>query len=160
MEIRAAAAGLVLTLGALHRAAAQDAPPAYVEYRADAIINRGVAAQGGLGIVLPLGMYVRLGIDGAAGVTHIDGAMRGSGRVDAIGRFLLDPFREVPVAVSVGGGVSVPYVNDGTRTRPYATVVVDVEGRRKRGMTPAVQVGLGGGARIGVVIRASPLRWR
>jgi hypothetical protein len=157
---RAAAAAIALTLAALHCAPAQDAPPTYVEYRADAIINRAVAAQGGLGLVLPLGTYVRLGIDGAAGVTRADGAMHASGRVDAIGRFLLDPFREIPVAVSVGGGVSLPYVNGGTRTRPYVTVVLDVEGRRHRGMTPAVQVGLGGGARIGVVVRASPLKWR
>jgi hypothetical protein len=136
------------------------AAPRYVEYRADAIITRGTAAELGAGVVIPTDTYVRVSLDGAAGSTWRDGAMHGSGRVDAIGRFLLDPFREVPVGVSLGGGVSVPYVAGDAHVRPYLTVVVDVEGRMRGGFTPAVQLGLGGGARIGVVLRRSPGRYR
>jgi hypothetical protein len=44
--------------------------------------------------------------------------------------------------------------------RPYLTVVIDVEGRMRGPVTPALQVGLGGGTRVGVVLRASKARWR
>ena len=136
------------------------AAPMYAEYRTDAIVTRGLSAEAGGGVVIPADTYVRVSLDGAAGATWRDGAVRASGRVDAIGRFLLDPFREVPVGVSLGGGVSVPYVAGDARLRPYLTVVVDVEGRMRGGFTPAVQLGLGGGARIGVVLRRSPRRYR
>jgi hypothetical protein len=136
-------------------------PPTYTEYRADAIVARGTAVEGGAGVVIPLDTYTRLGIDGAVGPTWRDGGVHAGGRVDMIGRFLLDPFREVPVAVSLGGGVSVPYVSGDAHVRPYATVVVDIEGRRRSsGLTPALQIGLGGGARIGLVLRTSALRYR
>ena len=153
----------VIAVAASHRAGAQTQnliPPLYPEFRADAIIGRETAAQAGVGVVIPAGIYVRLGVDAAGGVTFADGVSRASGRVDAIGRFLLDPFRETPVAVSFGGGLSVPYVDGQSHVRPYLTAVIDVEGRMRGRLTPALQVGLGGGARVGVVLRASPARWR
>ncbi|HTE47107.1 MAG TPA: hypothetical protein VK636_17800 [Gemmatimonadaceae bacterium] len=149
-----------MCLGLASVARAQQRPPLYAEYRADAIVGRGTTAQAGVGAVIPFGVYTRLGIDGAAGTTWHDGAARGSGRVDAIARFLLDPFREAPIGVSFGGGVSVPYTSGDLHVRPYVTAVVDIEGRMKGPMSPAVQIGLGGGARIGVVLRASSVKWR
>jgi hypothetical protein len=141
-------------------ARAQTQPPAYAEYRADGIFGRGTTVQGGLGASVPLGIYVRLGIDAAGGATWRDATTRASGRVDVIGRFLLDPFRETPIGLSFGGGLSVPYADGDERVRPYFTVVVDVEGRMRGPVTPAVQIGLGGGARVGLVLRASRARWR
>ena len=111
-------------------------------------------------LVIPAGVYVRTSVDGAAGVTWRDGSTRASGRVDLISRFLLDPYREVPIGVSLGGGVSVPYASGDRNVRPYLTAVVDVEGRRRRGVTPAIQLGFGGGTRVGVVLRTSPSAWR
>ena len=134
--------------------------PGYAEFRVDAIFARATAIQGGVGGVIPLGTYVRLGIDAAGGATVSDASSRASGRVDAIGRFLLDPFREAPVGVSVGGGLSLQYVDGDKRVRPYLTAVVDIEGRRRGAITPALQVGLGGGTRVGVVLRTSQPRWR
>jgi hypothetical protein len=141
-------------------ARAQERPPAYAEYRADGIFGHGTAAQAGLGAVIPFGVYVRLGVDGAAGATWRDGAARASGRVDAIARFLLDPFRETPIGLSLGGGVSVPYVRGDAHLRPYLATVIDIEGRIRGPITPAVQIGLGGGTRVGIVLRTSPSRWR
>lgn len=152
-----------IALAASGRAAAQTqslVPPLYPELRADAIVGRETATQVGVGVEIPAGIYVRLGVDAAGGVTFANGASRASGRVDAIGRFLLDPFRETAVAVSFGGGLSVPYVDGQTHLRPYLTAVIDVEGRMRGRVTPALQLGLGGGARIGLVLRASPPRWR
>jgi hypothetical protein len=136
------------------------APPSYAEIRADAIVGNGTAAQAGVGGVIPLGAYVRFSVDGAAGSTWRDGGAHASGRVDAIGRFLLDPYREMPFGLSLGGGLSVPVTQGDKRARPYLTAVADIEGRRRGSVTPALQIGLGGGARLGVVLRMSPGRWR
>jgi hypothetical protein len=132
----------------------------YAEYRVDGIAGNGAALQAGAGLTVPLGIYTRLGLDGAAGTTWHDGTPRGSGRFDAIARYTFDPLRETPVALSLGGGVSVPVESGNRRVRPYVTVVVDIEGRRGKQWTPAVQFGFGGGARLGFVLRASPVRWR
>ena len=144
------------------RLAGAQAPavPRYAEFRLDAIVARETSAHAGVGVVIPLGTYVRFGIDAAGGATFHDGSSRASGRVDAIGRFLLDPFREAPFGLSLGGGLSLPYVDGDKRVRPYLTAVVDIEGRRRGSITPALQFGLGGGARVGVVLRTSQPRWR
>jgi hypothetical protein len=155
-----APAAVALVLVAHSRAGAQNQPPPYAEYRADGVFGRGTSVEGGLGASIPLGIYVRLGIDAAAGATWRDETTRPSGRVDFVGRFLLDPFRETPVGLSFGGGLSVPYTDGEQHVRPYLTVVIDVEGRMRGPVTPALQVGLGGGTRVGVVLRASKARWR
>jgi len=159
--IRRGIAGIVVALLSRRGVAAQTpVPTRYAEYRVDGIMGGGTTAQAGFGVVVPLGIYVRLGIDAAGGATWSDDASRGSGRVDVIGRFLLDPFREAPVGLSLGGGVSVPYVDGQKTIRPYLTAVVDIEGRMRGRLTPALQLGLGGGTRIGLVLRTSPARWR
>jgi hypothetical protein len=139
--------------------AAQQEPLTYPELRADAFFANGSTVQGGAGIVVPAGAYVRVGLDGGAGESWRHGSSFASGRVDLIVRFLLDPLRENNVAFSFGGGLSEPIDHDGSRT-PYLTIVMDVEGRRRGGFTPALEMGLGGGARVGFVLRRSPPRWR
>lgn len=158
--IRVIAALMICGLSAAGRLGAQNAPPQYAEFRGDVIAGNGTTTQAGAGLVVPLDIYVRLGLDAAVGSTWRDGVARGSGRVDGIARFLLDPFREVPLGLSLGGGLSVPYVVGDRRVRPYLTAVIDVEGRMRGPITPAIEVGLGGGTRVGVVLRASPRRWR
>jgi hypothetical protein len=128
------------------------------ELRIDVIAGRQPALQGGVGLQIPVGYYVRVGVDGAVGGRT--GALPSGGRADArfdlLARFLLDPFRQSAYGLSVGGGLSVR-AEPGDRVRPLLLVAVDVEGRRSaHGWAPAVQVGLGGGARIGVVMRRAP----
>ncbi|HEY2163591.1 MAG TPA: hypothetical protein VGH04_06365 [Gemmatimonadaceae bacterium] len=139
--------------------AAQQEPLTYPELRADAFFANGTTVQGGAGIVVPAGVYVRVGLDGGAGESWRDGSSFASGRVDLIARFLLDPLRENNIAFSFGGGLSEAIDRAGFRT-PYLTIVMDVEGRRRGGFTPAIEVGLGGGARVGFVLRRSSPRWR
>jgi len=139
--------------------AAQQAPLVYSEFRADAIIATGTTVQGAAGVVFPAGVYVRVGLDAGVGSTWREASSFTTGRVDLIARFLLDPLRETGLGFSAGGGLSAPIGRDGFTT-PYLTIVVDVEGRRRGGFTPALEVGLGGGARIGFVLRRSPPRWR
>jgi hypothetical protein len=145
---------LVGALGARTVPAQRIELPSYVEYRADAIDGRGTTAQAGLGYTMPLGIYVRVAAIGAIGPQWRDGRTLMAGRSDLIARFLLDPFRQTPVALSIGGGVSVPY-QQGAVSRPYLAAVIDVEGRRHGRLTPALQVGIGGGTRIGLGFRTS-----
>ena len=139
---------------------AQRAPALSPELRGDAIVARAPSFQAGAGLEIPAGIYVRVGLDGAVGATWRDGAAATVGRADAIARFLLDPFREVPIGLSFGGGVSVPIGAPAGSRSPYLTLVLDVEGKVHHGVAPALQIGLGGGARIGVVLRQSELQWR
>jgi len=44
--------------------------------------------------------------------------------------------------------------------RPLLTAVIDLEGKRHGAYTPALQVGLGGGVRVGVALRRSPANRR
>jgi hypothetical protein len=133
---------------------ARRSPPP-LEFRADAIDVRSIengTLQGGAGVNLPLGYYVRLEIDGAGGVTRIDDVNANSGRVDALARFLLDPFDEANWGLSIGGGMSAKF---GERLRPqqYLVLLTDLEMPRISGIVPALQIGLGGGVRVGLVAR-------
>jgi len=128
-------------------------PP--LELRADAIDLRSTndgTLQAGLGVNLPLGSYARLELDGAGGVTRRAATDHHSGRGDAIVRFLLDPFAESAWGLSIGGGMSALFA-EGARTREYLVVVADLEAPRVGGVVPALQVGLGGGLRVGLVAR-------
>jgi len=135
-------------------------PRTSTEYRADMIIGEGTAAQIGAGAQIPLGYYVRLGITGAAGVTTHDGVSVGGGRLDVIGRYLLDPFREVAWTPSFGGGVTIRYDDGDKNAHVYLTVILDIEGPRRGPFSPALQIGLGGGTRIGVALRTTRGPWR
>lgn len=129
-------------------------PP--IELRADIIDPRSIhqgTLQGGVGANVPMGSYVRLELVGGAGVTRADTMTSTSGRVDAIGRFLLDPFGESPWGLSIGGGMSVRFAQS-SRTRAYLLVVMDLEAPPIGVVVPAVQLGLGGGFRAGIVVRA------
>jgi hypothetical protein len=139
--------------GAQQIVRASAAPP--VELRVDAIDPRSTRSgtvQGGIGVNVPFGYYVRLELVGGAGVTRRDSVNSSSGRVDALGRFLLDPFGESPWGLSIGGGMSVLFAA-GARTRGYLVVVTDLEGPPVGSIVPALQMGLGGGFRAGIVLR-------
>lgn len=123
------------------------------ELRADLLVGRRPAVQAGAGIQVPLGYYVRIGGDAAVG-SRIDGEYAGrlDGRIDLLGRFLLDPFRQSAYGVSAGAGLS-SRLTPGQRATPLLLVALDLELRKTPGWTPALQVGLGGGARVGLVLR-------
>jgi hypothetical protein len=157
----AVAASLAVLAGA---AGAQVPKPAVQpELRLDVIAGQQPAVQLGAGAQLPMGYYVRVGLVGAVGVatggrTALIGSAdappgRLDGRADLLVRFLLDPFRQSAYGLSVGGGLSAR-AEPGDRVRPRLLVAADLEGRRStRGLVPAIQLGLGGGVRIGVVLR-------
>ena len=124
------------------------------EVRVDAITARSsTVVQAGGGVEIPAGYYARIGIIGAVGAPLASGSRSFDGRLDVIGRFLFDPFREHAWGVSAGAGVSLR-VAEHDKLRPYLAAVVDLEGPRSAaGFAPAFQVGLGGGVRIGAALR-------
>lgn len=147
---------LVVTFRATPGLHAQATVPmrAEPELRGDLLLGQRAAVQAGAGIQVPFGYYVRIGADAALGART--GAVDGSrldGRVDLLGRFLLDPFRQSAYGFSAGAGLSAR-LEPGERVTPLLLVALELEGRRPMsGWTPAVQLGLAGGARIGLVLR-------
>jgi hypothetical protein len=131
-------------------------PSAHPEIRLDVIAGHEPAVQAGAGVQIPMGYYVRMGLDGAVGVpvgADAPSPRRADARADLLVRFLLDPFRQSRYGLSVGGGLSAR-AEPGDHVRPRLLVAMDLEGRRSsHGMVPALQVGLGGGVRVGVILR-------
>jgi hypothetical protein len=85
---------------------------------------------------------------------------RADARVDLLTRFLLDPFRQSRYGLSLGGGIGLR-AEPGDHVRPVLLAAVDLEGARwSNGWVPAMQLGLGGGARVGVVLRRGTPRAR
>ncbi|HVF40161.1 MAG TPA: hypothetical protein VM939_09695 [Gemmatimonadaceae bacterium] len=124
-------------------------PPALTwDARLDAIVASETAIHAGLAFAFPLGTYVRVGFGAAAG--FMDGSP--SGRMDTSARFLLDPFRESRWGPYAGGGVSTRF-DDGRDMTTYLLLFFGVEGPISGRFSPAFELGLGGGARIGVILR-------
>ena len=128
--------------------------PVQAEWRLDGIFARTAGGEVGLGVSLPVGIYVRNGLVGGIGV----GEHGVEGRTDLLSRFSLDPFRQSRWSLYGGGGISGRYrtERDGA-SRAYLLVFVGLEGPlplgRTSGWVPAFEAGLGGGARVGVIIR-------
>jgi hypothetical protein len=142
---------LVVSAAALSQSPQQ---PLQMEGRLDAIIARTTGVEAGLGLSIPSGIYVRSGL-----VAGIGAGRHGlEGRTDLFSRFSLDPFRQSRWAPYGGAGISGRYRSklDGG-SRAYLLVVVGVEGPLPLGQTsgivPAFELGLGGGARVGVILR-------
>lgn len=125
-----------------------------LEGRLDGIFAKSGGVEAGFGVSVPTGLYVRSGLVAGIGV----GRHGVEGRTDVISRFSLDPFRQSRWAPYGGGGISGRYRSklDGG-AKAYLLVFVGLEGPlplgRTSGWVPAIEVGLGGGARIGFVLR-------
>lgn len=154
LAVAALGASLPFVLAAPAAIAQLPVPSVQPEARVDVIAGHQPAVQAGAGVQVPVGYYVRVGLDGAVGVPTGKDAPRGpDARADLLVRFLLDPFRQSAYGLSVGGGLSAR-AEPGDRVRPRLLVAADLEGRRStHGIVPAIQVGLGGGVRVGVVLR-------
>lgn len=146
-----------IALGArppLHAQAASRPRPR-AEARVDYLGPNPDVVHAGIGVNVAAGTYLRVSLVGAGGASWEEGRTAGSMRADVIGRFLFDPFRERRWGLSAGGGLSVRYdrVSGGRHWRPLLALVVDFEGPPKGSIVPALQIGLGGGARVGLIIR-------
>jgi len=158
----AAALACACGLATARSAAAQraPAPPRRVELRVDALTDDRVDAVHALaGIALPIGTYTRIGLLAGGGAAQLSGTTVGSVRADAIARFALDPYRQSRWGFSAGGGITVRH-EPVLGTRGYLALVIDAEGPARGGVAPSIQLGLGGGARLGVALRGAGDGWR
>ena len=119
-----------------------------IEARIDAMIRNPSALHAGVGFTIPLGTYVRSGIDGAIGASE-NGI---SGRLDFVNRFHLDPFRQHKWAPYAGGGLTARF-DDNRSNRVYLLIFAGVDGPHARGMGASIEAGFGGGGRLGVILR-------
>jgi len=157
--MRVKRAGLLIALGAVAAlpalgGAQMNQQKFQSEARVDAIFARSGAVEAAYGFSVPAGIYVRTGL-----VAGIGAGRHGvEGRTDAIARFSMDPFRQSRWAPYAGAGLSGRYRSerDGG-ARAYLLVFLGVEGPlplgAPTGWVPAFELGLGGGARVGVILR-------
>jgi hypothetical protein len=151
--IRRATAVALLLLGAPLAAQGRPERGPVIEGRADAFAARNGGAQGALGVVLDAGTYLRVALIAGAGVERRPGdALVGAQRVEAVARFHVDPYRQAPRGVYVGGGLGARHAA-GDEVRPTLVAVLGVEGRPRGGVALGLEVGVGGGARLGIAIR-------
>ena len=124
------------------------------EAQVDGIFARSSAVEAGYGVSIPAGIYVRTGLVAGAGV----GWHGIESRADLISRFSLDPFRQSRWAPYGGAGLSGRFrsLADGG-AKAYLLVFLGLEGPLPNGQisgwVPAVELGLGGGARVGLILR-------
>jgi hypothetical protein len=155
-----AAALLIATLSRpLEAQSLQIKPFAQLEVRGDAIFGAPSALQLGVGANVPVDPYVRLGATVAGGTSWQDGRSGTGARADLTARYLLDPYAETRLGLYGGAGLSVRWESD-ARFRPYLLLVGGVEGPARGGWRTAFEVGVGGGARIGIVLRRARQNWR
>ena len=130
------------------------AQPVQHELRLDGLFSEQTAVHAGYGVSVPAGLYVRAGLVLGAGA----GRHGFEGRTDLVGRFSFDPLRQSRWGPYGGAGVSGRFNStDDGGAKAYLLFFLGVEGPlpagRTRGWVPALEVGLGGGARVGVVVR-------
>ena len=145
---------VLLTLGAEPALAQTPTQSVQSEVRVDAIFARSSGVEAGFGVSVPAGIYVRTGLVGGVGT----GRRGVESRADFIARFSLDPFRQSRWAPYAGAGLSGRFrpAGDGG-AKGFLQVFLGLEGplpdRQLSGWVPALEVGLGGGARVGVILR-------
>jgi len=122
------------------------------EFRADVIMARGTTIEGGVGLAKPVGTYTRLVGVVAGGVTIHERETVSAFRTDIGVRFLLDPFWESRWSLYGTGGIGVLY-DEREQWRSVAIAIIGIEGARTTHPTPAFELGLGGGVRIGFALR-------
>ncbi|MFM9014741.1 MAG: hypothetical protein ACKORK_14545, partial [Gemmatimonadota bacterium] len=89
----------------------------------------------------------------AAGLARRGAGVGGVHRLAAVSRFLIDPFGVFPRGLFGGGGFAVRQA-PGDPLRGDLVVVVGMEGPLgTRRTIPAVELALGGGARLSIVYR-------
>lgn len=116
------------------------------EGRVDVIGADRLRVHPGLGLVRPLGAYVRVGPVVGVSASRDSTFIGNRWRADLVARVTLDPFAQQRWAVSFGSGVSI-------RRRTYLLMLAEIEGPVLGGWRPAFHAGVGGGFRGGLLLR-------
>lgn len=124
-----------------------------VEGRIELPATPAAGLGAGVGVNLRAGWYARVGVAATAAVVRAGAGWAGAQRVEVASRFLFDPFAERPHGVYAGAGVAARR-GPGGEVRGDVLLLLGVEGRAAGRAVPALEVALGGGARVGLVLRA------
>ena len=124
-----------------------------LEARIDGILSPAGGAMAGLGVNVRAGWYARLGLALSAGAVSTAGDVAGTQRLDATARFLFDPFAEGRRAFYAGAGLGAQRSASG-EVQGFLLGIVGVEGPTEGRVVPSLELTLGGGARLGVVLRS------
>ena len=171
-RLQAAACGLLIALGGVAQAQSNPPLPRLMnEGRVDGRWSRSNAIELGWSLIVPVSPYVRTHLTAAGGYIWRDQLWMRESRYEATARFLLDPFRQARYGLSFGGGIGMtnsdglfgrpnPLGVRAQRWRPFLLAYTDLELRKTAGLTPAVQLGIGSGIRLGFLVRSGTNRWR
>lgn len=148
---------IAATLAGAGPLAAQQSEPAFLdaprlEWRGDLAVRDVPSFDLGGGVAWRAGYYARLAVLAGAGTEWRDQRAGGTAHVDIVSRYLLDPFRETRWGLYGGAGATVRWTPR-ERAHPYLLLVAGVEGPERGRWRPAVEFALGGGARLGIVLR-------
>ncbi len=139
------------------RADAQGTPPSITpEIRTDAIVARSTVFQVAAGAAIPTGDYLWVGADLGAGVVT-GRAVEPSASLDVTGRLHLDSDGDTQWAPYLVGGMTYR-ADRGARGALYLLIALGVHAPARAGVVPALEVGLGGGVRAGIVLRRAARR--
>lgn len=116
------------------------------ELRIDVVGPSPFSVQPGIGANVALGHYARISANIGYALTRDTNQIADRWRADLLGRFVLDPFRQQRWGLAVGGGLSI-------RRRTYIAALLELEGPEVAGWLPALQAGVSGGFRAGLVMR-------
>ena len=154
LAIAAALAAVLALPSAVRAQAASFKPAVQWELRADALAGPPAGGQVGFGANVA-DSYLRVGLDFAGGLAAANGGSVASARADFVTRYLFDPFKEIAYAPYVGGGFTAQWNRRDSRNnwRGDLLIVIGVEGPARGAWRTSVELGLGGGARLGVVLR-------
>ena len=106
----------------------------------------------GGGAAVPAGNYVRSFARIGGGPALSDTPLV-AGRLELGIRFLTDPFHQQRRAAYLGAGLGVRGTHRLRNRTEYVFLLVGLEGRTRDRWIPALEVGLGDGARLTLVIR-------
>jgi hypothetical protein len=138
-------AGIAVLL--LFHGASLNAQTLQPEVRADVLGPPPYSGGPGIGATMALGYYVRLNAGVGYELPLETGRTGDRWRAEVLARATFDPFRQQRWALSIGGGLTH------RRSNTYLAAIVDVEGPELRGLLPALQIGVSGGLRAGLVLR-------
>ena len=117
--------------------------------RLDMLGGNPTALQAGAALDLPFSNYFSIGAALGAGISSTGF----SGRADAYGKFSLDPYHQSEWEPYVGGGATVRDDGGGPGTRTYLLGFIGANGPSTGSIAPGVELGFGGGVRLGVTLR-------
>ncbi|HET6680720.1 MAG TPA: hypothetical protein VFG84_05930 [Gemmatimonadaceae bacterium] len=143
---------VTLVLVPASNAHAQRERHARTELRTDVFVARRPTVHLGVGVAIPVTTYMRVAGIAAGGAVSTDGTSEPAARGELLARFVLDPLGERRWGLYGAAGVGAFWDNE-IAWRGRLLLSAGIEGRLQGAWTPALEVGLGEGLRIGVVMR-------